>query len=164
MFWMGYYTMQKYVRYFGFLISVVIIIGGLNCAFAQEISLTATIDRNSLTVNDRLQLTLTIHGTQDTAPPSFPRIDGFTLLFGPKISAETYIHNGVISVIKGYTYVLQPAAKGKFTIGPSTVEYKGKVYSSSPLTVEVVDTPSSSGSQTPDIGKLVFVELSTDKN
>lgn len=157
--------MQKYVRYLAFLVSVVIIISGFNRAFAQEISLTATVDRNSLTVNDRLQLTLTIHGTQDTAPPSFPNIDGFTLLFGPKISAETYIHNGVISVIKGYTYVLQPAAKGKFTIGPSTVEYKGKVYSSSPLTVEVVDTPSSSpGAQTPDLGKLVFVELSADKN
>lgn len=156
--------MRKYVRYFGFLISVVIIFGCIQKTFAEDISLTATIDRNSLTLNDRLQLTLTIHGTQDTAPPSFPGIDGFTLLFGPKILAQTNIINGVVSVSKGYTYVLQPAAKGKFTIGPSTVEYKGKVYSSSPVTVEVADTAPSSGSQAPDISKLVFVELSTDKN
>ncbi len=156
--------MRKYVRYFGFLISVVIIFGCIQKTFAEDISLTATIDRNSLTLNDRLQLTLTIHGTQDTSPPSFPSIDGFTLLFGPKISAETSIINGVVSVSKGYTYVLQPAAKGKFTIGPSTVEYQGKVYTSSPVTVEVVDTATSSGSQAPDISKLVFVELSTDKN
>lgn len=156
--------MRKYVRYFGFLISVAIIFGCIQKTFAEDISLTATIDRNSLTLNDRLQLTLTIHGTQDTSPPSFPSIDGFTLLFGPKISAETSIINGVVSVSKGYTYVLQPAAKGKFTIGPSTVEYQGKVYTSSPVTVEVVDTATSSGSQAPDISKLVFVELSTDKN
>ena len=156
--------MRKYVRYFGFLISVVIIFGCIQKTFAEDISLTATIDRNSLTLNDRLQLTLTIHGTQDTSPPSFPGIDGFTLLFGPKISAETNIINGVVSVSKGYTYVLQPAAKGKFTIGPSTVEYKGKVYSSSPVTVEVVGAAPSSGSQAPDMGKLVFVELRTDKN
>ncbi len=156
--------MQKYAKYFGFLISVVIIFGCIQNTFAEDISLTATIDRNSLTVNDRLQLTLTIHGTQDTAPPSFPSIDGFTLLFGPKISAQTNIINSVVSVSKGYTYVLQPAAKGRFTIGPSTVEYKGKVYSSSPVTVEVVDTAPSSGSQAPDISKLVFVELSADKN
>lgn len=156
--------MRKYVRYFGFLISVVIIFGCIQKTFAEDISLTATIDRNSLTLNDRLQLTLTIHGTQDTSPPSFPSIDGFTLLFGPKISAETSNINGVVSISKGYTYVLQPAAKGKFTIGPSTVEYKGKVYSSSPVTVEVVGAAPSSGSQAPDMGKLVFVELRTDKN
>ncbi len=156
--------MQKYVRYFGFLISVVIIFGCIQNTFAEDISLTATIDRNSLTINDRLQLTLTVHGTQDTSPPSFPSVDGFTLLYGPKISAQTNIINGVVSVSKGYTYVLQPTAKGKFTIGPSTVEYKGKVYTSSPVTVEVVDTAHSSGSQAPDMSKLVFVELSTDKN
>ena len=60
--------------------------------------------------------------------------------------------------------MLQPAAKGRFTIGPSAVEYKGKAYSSSPVTVEVVGAASSSGSQAPDLGKLVFVELRTDKN
>ena len=156
--------MRKYVRYFGFLISVVIIFGCISNTYAEGINLVATVDRNSLTLNDRLQLTLTIHGTQDTSPPSFPSIDGFTLLFGPKISVQTSIINGAVSVSKGYTYVLQPAAKGKFTIGPSTVEYKGKVYSSSPVTVEVVGAVPSSGSQAPDLGKLVFVELRTDKN
>lgn len=156
--------MVKYVRFFSLWFGIAIIFGCIQNTFAEDISLTATIDRNSLTINDRLQLTLTIHGTQDTAPPSFPSIDGFTLLFGPKISAQTNIINGVVSVSKGYTYVLQPAAKGKFTIGPSTVEYKGKVYSSIPVTVEVADTAPSSGSQAPDISKLVFVELRTDKN
>ena len=156
--------MVKYVRFFSLWFGIAIIFGCIQKTFAEDISLTATIDRNSLTLNDRLQLTLTIHGTQDTSPPSFPSIDGFTLLFGPKISAETNIINGVVSVSKGYTYVLQPAAKGKFTIGPSTVEYQGKVYSSRPVTVEVADTAPLSGSQAPDISKLVFVELSTDKN
>ena len=156
--------MVKYARFFSLCIGIAIIFGCIEKTFAEDISLTATIDRNSLTLNDRLQLTLTIHGTQDTSPPSFPSIDGFTLLFGPKISAQTNIINGVVSVSKGYTYVLQPAAKGRFTIGPSAVEYKGKVYSSSPVTVEVVGAASSSGSQTPDLGKLVFVELRTDKN
>ena len=156
--------MVKYARFFSLWFGIAIIFGCIEKTFAEDISLTATIDRNSLTLNDRLQLTLTIHGTQDTSPPSFPSIDGFTLLFGPKISAQTSIINGVVSISKGYTYVLQPAAKGKFTIGPSTVEYKGKVYSSSPVTVEVVGAVPSSGSQAPDIGKLVFVELRTDKN
>lgn len=150
-------------KYFGILISVIVIFGCFEKAFAQDIRLTATVDQNILTVNDQLKLTLTIHGTQDTAPPSFPNIEGFTLLFGPQISAQTRIINGEVSVSKGYTYVLQPAAKGRYTIGPSTVEYRGKVYSSDPITVEVVDTPRSPGLQTPDLEKLTFVELSTDK-
>ncbi|MFN3531573.1 MAG: BatD family protein [Candidatus Brocadia sp.] len=150
-------------KYFSILISVIIIFGCFGKTFAQDIRLTATVDQNVLTVNDQLKLTLTIHGTQDTAPPSFPSIDGFTLLFGPQISAQTRIINGNVSVSKGYTYVLQPTAKGRFTIGPSTVEYKGKVYSSDPITVEVVETPRSPGLQTPDLEKLVFVDLSTDK-
>src|SRR3989304_471122 len=143
--------MRKHIRYFTLLILIALICGFNGRAFAEDISLTASMGRNSLTLNDRLQLTLTIHGTQDTSPPSFPSIDGFTLLFGPKISVQTSIINGAVSVSKGYTYVLQPAAKGRFTIGPSTVEYKGKVYSSSPVTVEVVDTAPSSGSQAPDL-------------
>ena len=148
--------MVKYARFFSLWFGIAIIFGCIEKTFAEDISLTATIDRNSLTLNDRLQLTLTIHGTQDTSPPSFPSIDGFTLLFGPKITAQTSIINGVVSASKGYTYVLQPAAKGKFTIGPSTVEYKGKVYSSSPVTVEVVGAVPSSGSQAPRHWKTCF--------
>jgi len=156
--------MRKYVWHFSLWIVIVILFGSIEKTFAQDIRLTATVDQNVLTLNARLELTLTVYGTQDTSPPSFPSIDGFALMFGPNISAQTRIINGDVSVSKGYTYVLQPAAKGKFTIGPSTVEYKGKVYSSNPINVEVVDSPRSSGLQSPDLEKLVFVELGADKN
>lgn len=154
--------MGKYVRYLSFCIAMLGVLGCIEKAFAQEIHLTATVDQNVLTLNDRLELTLTIQGTQDTSPPSFPNIEGFTLLFGPKISAQTRFINGDVSISKGYTYVLQPTAKGKFTIGPSTVEYKGKVYSSSPLTVEVIGSQSAD-THSAELEKLVFVDLSTDK-
>lgn len=156
--------MRKCFRLLSLWFGIMVLFACSEKTFAQDIRLTATVDQNILTGNDRLELTLTIHGAQDTQPPSFPGIEGFTLLFGPNISAQTKIINGDISVSKGFTYVLQPVAKGKFTIGPSTVEYKGKVYSSQPVTVEVVDTPRASGRQSPDLEKLVFVDLSTDKS
>ncbi|MFO0794807.1 MAG: BatD family protein [Candidatus Brocadiaceae bacterium] len=145
-------------------IMIIIISGYREKTFAEDIRLSATVDRNVITINDQLQLTLTIHGTHDTLPPSFPTIDGFTLLYGPKISAETRVVNNTVSVSKGYTYVLQPNAKGKFTIGPSTVEYKGKTYSSQPITVEVAHAKTTTEAQPPDIDKLIFVELGTDKS
>ncbi len=156
--------MRRYKFYCCILISVVIVFGHVGKLCAQDIRLTATVDQNILTLGDQLRLTLTIHGTQDTAPPSFPVIEGFTLLYGPSISAQTRNVNGVVSVSKGYTYALQPTSIGKFTIGPSTVTFEGKKYSSQPLTVEVVDKSRSSDPQAPDLEKLVFVELSVDKN
>lgn len=157
--------MKKHVRYFSLLMLIIIpLSGSIEKAFAQDINLTATVNHNILTLNDRLELTLTIQGAQDTPLPSFPDIHGFTLLFGPKISAETNIINGNVSVSKGFTYVLQPNSKGKFTIGPSRLEYKGKVYVSSPITVEVAEMQPSSDSQSPDLNKMIFVEMTTDKN
>ncbi len=156
--------MGKYVKHFYLWITIIIFFGYIETVFAQDISLTATVDRNVLTLNDRLQLTLTIHGTQDTAPPSFPSIEGFTLLYGPKISVQTKIINGSVSTSKGYTYVLQPAAKGKLTIGPSVVEYKGNTYTSPPVSVEVTDAKPSPETPSPNFEKAIFVELSTDKN
>ncbi len=157
--------MGKYIKCFYIWITIIIFLGCIETVFAQDVGLTATVDRNVLTLNDRLQLTLTIHGTQDTSPPSFPSIDGFTLLYGPKISVQTRIINGNVSTSKGYTYVLQPTAKGKFTIGPSAVEYKGNTYTSQPVSVEVVGSARPSPeTQSPNLEKAIFVELSTDKS
>ncbi|MDR4507558.1 MAG: BatD family protein [Candidatus Brocadiaceae bacterium] len=155
--------MSKYVRYGGLWMGIIVFLGFAGNALAQEIRITATVDQTILTLNDQLQLTITIHGTQDSSPPSFPDIDGFQLLFGPKISTQTSIVNGAVSMSKGYSYVLQPKDVGKFTIGPSTLKYKGKEYSSSPLPVEVVPTRRSTGSRSPDLEKLIFVELSAHK-
>ncbi|MCF6158227.1 MAG: protein BatD [wastewater metagenome] len=154
--------MKKYVSYVSLSLGIIIFLGCIQDVYARDIRLTATVNKNTLSIHDRLELTLSIHGVQDSSPPSFPDIEGFTLLFGPRISAQTRIINGDVSISKGYTYVLQPTAKGRFTIGPSTLEYNGKTYSSSPITVEVVESQKED-IQMPDFEKLVFVELSTDK-
>lgn len=155
---------KKYAWWLSFLVFVICVVGLKDAAFAGEIYLTVTVDRNVVTINDKLQLTLTVYGTQDTPAPSFPSIEGFTLLYGPKISAETRIINGNVSLSKGYTYVLQPAAKGKFTVGPSRLEYKGAVYTSKPVAVEVIDANAQQAKQSIDLEKFVFAQLSVNKS
>lgn len=155
---------KKYVWCFSFLIFIIGVTGLKDGAFAGDITLTVTVDRNVVTMNDKLQLTLTVYGTQDTSVPSFPGIEGFTLLYGPKISAETRIINGTVSVSKGYSYMLQPVAKGKYSIGPSRLEYEGIVYTSKPVTVEVVDAKTQQAKQSIDLEKFVFVQLSVNKS
>src|SRR3989338_9402616 len=156
--------MRMFTRYFSLSLAVIMVFVCIERVFAQDISLVASVNRNVLTLNDQLQLTLTINGTQDTSPPAFPSIEGLNLLYGPKISAQTSIINGAVSVSKSYTYVLQPITKGKFTIGPSSVDYKGKTYTSSSISVEVTNAQTAPQTSLPDFEKLVFVELSADKN
>ena len=155
---------KKYAWCLGFLIFVICVAGLKDAALAGEIYLTATVDRNIVTMNDKLQLTLTVYGTQDTPVPSFPIIEGFTVLYGPKISAETRIINGNVSVSKGYTYTLQPTAKGKGTIGASRLEYRGNTYTSKPVAVDVVDVKPQPDKQSIDLEKFVFVQLSVNKS
>ncbi|MCF6147850.1 MAG: protein BatD [Candidatus Kuenenia sp.] len=154
--------MKKHIGIFGFLALLIIILGSREKAYSQEISLISTVDKKIVTLDDKLTLTLTVHGTQDVSQPTFPEIEGFNVLYGPQISAQTRIINGQVSVSKGYIYVLRPVTKGKHTIGPSTMEYKGKRYTSSPIIVEVVESTPSSGTKSFDLDKLVFVELKTD--
>ena len=156
--------MKMFTSYFSLSLAVIMLFVCIERVFAQDISLVASVNRNVLTLSDQLQLTLTVDGTQDTSPPAFPSVEGFNLLYGPKISAQTSIINGAVSVSKSYTYVLQPIAKGKFTIGPSSVDYKGKTYTSSSISVEVTDVQALPQTYLPDFEKLVFVELSADKN
>ncbi|MBM4053845.1 MAG: protein BatD [Planctomycetes bacterium] len=155
--------MKKSIGFFVFLALLIVVFGGRGKMYAQEVNLTTTVNKTLLTLDDKLTLTLTVYGTQDVSPPTFPEIEGFSVLYGPQISAQTRIVNGAVSVSKGYTYVLQPVATGKHTIGPSTMEYKGNRYTSSPVIVEVIESKPSSGTKSIDLDKLVFTELKTDK-
>jgi len=154
--------MKKSFRYLGLLLGVVVLLGWEATTHAQEIKVTTSVDKNIIKMDEKLKLTLTIHGTQEAPQPSFPAIDGFNLLYGPQILAQTQIVNGNVTVSKGFTYVLQPTSKGTFTIGPSKLKYKGRTYSSDPIQVKVVDATPAAQSESFDLEKLIFVELSTD--
>ncbi len=156
--------MKKLTGFVWLFMLLAIIFGGMEKAYATEIGLTVTVDKNILTLDDKLKLTLTVYGAQDVSQPTFPEIEGFSVLYGPQISAQTRIINGEVSISKGYTYMLQPVAKGRYAIGTSTLTYKGRQYTSNPINVEVIESKPSTGTKTVDLDKLVFVELHTDKD
>ncbi len=134
---------------------------------ADDISLKASVDRTAITLNDSLNLTITVTGATNTSQPTLPAINDFNLVFGPSVSTRTSIINGAVSVSKGFSYVLKPKAAGSFTIGAFTLHFQGKSYKSNTLTVNVVDrkNPPKLNSSTGeiDLSKLVFVKFETDK-
>src|SRR3989338_10935035 len=109
---------------------------------AEDITFETEVNAPQVALDDSLQLTLRITGTQNVSPIELPAIDGFTSRFiGPATSVS--IINGQSSVTKSFIYVLYPQRTGKFTIPAFTLELEGKKYTSAPVEIDVVDQVSS---------------------
>lgn len=158
---------MKLKRLFTLIILILFLIITNLAVLAEEIGLTASVDKDILTIDDTLKLTITISGSQNTPQPQFPRLEGLSLIFGPSISTKTSIINGAVSVSKSFNYVLKPISVGIFTIGEFVLEYDGKLYKSNKIDIEVVNSNRSTDSQKDSdelgIDKRIFIEFTTDK-
>ena len=105
-------------------------------SFGQDISVTATVNKNRLTLEDILQLSIIIQGTQNTPPPELPSLSDFKVVSAGTSSSTQYI-NTQRSVSITHNYRLTPMNTGTFVIGPARVRANGKTYSTQPITIEV---------------------------
>lgn len=135
--------------------------------FAQEINLTASVDKQIITMDETVMFTVTISGVQDTDKPQLPQLEGLTLAFGPVVSKETHVINNNVSTSCIFTYVFTPKTAGKYTIGPVRLECKNKTYTTQPIQIEVVSSSTSGESRKKSVGldleKGIFIEIGTDK-
>ena len=122
-------------------------------SFGQNISVTATVDKNQLTLEDVLQLSIVIRGTQNTPPPELPSLPDFRITSAGKSSSTQYI-NTQRSVSITYKYRLTPMNTGAIFIGPARVRINGTTYSTKPITVEV-QKPSNNATHE---NKAAFIE------
>ncbi len=108
--------------------------------FAQDINFEVTVDRNKVSVGGDTQLNLTFNGTQEVATPYFPGVDGFDWRYlGP--SKMTSIINGNVSNSITHRYRLIALRAGRFTIPSFSIQFRGKTYTSEPISIEVVSGP-----------------------
>ncbi len=128
-------------------------------AWADDISVLATVDRNQITLEDSLQLSITIQGTQNTPPPELPSLPDFRVA-SSGTSSSTQIVNFERSVSIIHNYRLTPMSTGQFKIGPIRVRANGKTYATKPIIIAVKKptAPDQSGD------KPVFVETRVSKN
>ncbi len=105
---------------------------------AQDFEFTAKVSKNTLGVNQRVRIDFTINknGADDFAAPDFAN---FTVVAGPSSSVSQSWVNGKTSYSQSYTFILEPKAKGDFTISPASIEYKGKTYQSNSVKLHVTD-------------------------
>ena len=105
-------------------------------AFGENIQVLATVDRTQITLEDSIQLSVTIKGTQNTPPPELPSLPNFRITSGGT-SASTQIVNMERSISITHNYRLTPMNIGQFKIGPARIRANKKVYLTQPINILV---------------------------
>ena len=154
------------------IIAILILIVGFVPTFAQGSPIIATVDRNSLSTDESLVLTVTI-STDTGSPerPSLPDLTGFNIV-GTSSGTQMSIINGTVSSSATYQYRLQPIEVGDLVIEPITVSIGGQTYSTDPIPVQVTQgnnpvqsgpaQPSGQAAPTELVGQDYFVEAFVD--
>ncbi|MGI9531864.1 BatD family protein [Lutimonas sp.] len=103
-----------------------------------QVTFKTAVSKTDLGLNERLRIEFSIdkQGGDDFTPPDFKN---FKVLAGPSQSSSFSSINGKTSYKLTYTYVIQPTAKGTFTIPSATVSYEGELIKSNTVRITVTD-------------------------
>ena len=104
---------------------------------AEEILVTAKVDKTETTLEDGFLLSVTITGMQGAPQPALPALPDFTVQGGQTVS-QVQIINFKMQSNTIFNYNLIPKRAGDFIIGPAAVTVKGKVFQSQPIPVRVL--------------------------
>lgn len=105
---------------------------------AENVRLTASVNRNKIGVSEVLQYTLSVQGARGRIElPTPPPFDGFDVI-GSHRQQSTQIINGNFSSSFDLIFQLLPKKAGKFEIPAGSFNYKGQEYKSNTVTVEVL--------------------------
>jgi len=103
---------------------------------ANGIELTAQVDKNKISMEDSIQLSLTVNGVMSAPEPQLPPLPDFRIR-SSATSSSTKIINEQKSVSVTYTYQLLPLKTGSFIIKTAMLELAGITYRSKPITISV---------------------------
>ena len=104
---------------------------------AQDVKFEAKVSKNSLGLNENLQVSFAINQDGDNFSP--PDFESFRLVGGPFQSTSYSWVNGVKSFNRSFTYILQPTKKGTFTIKSASIEFNNEIYKTAPIKISVTD-------------------------
>ena len=85
---------------------------------AAAFTLRSEVDARKVGVEDQVQLTITVEGSDAPDEIPLPRLTNLDVVGGPFQSSQVSIVNGRMSQSRSYTYALQPRAVGRAEVGP----------------------------------------------
>jgi hypothetical protein len=110
---------------------------------AEDLSLTASVDRAKIGTEDQLTLTISASGSgfESLPEPELPALDNFEVIGTNQSSSSQFsIVNGKVSSSKtiDFIYSLVPLKPGTWKIGSAKLKHRGKTYATEPIHVEIV--------------------------
>ena len=103
----------------------------------KEILFEVSLSKEKLGLNERLRVDFTMNRDGDHFEA--PTFKGFKVLMGPSQSTSSSWINGVRSFSRTFSFILQPTAKGFWTIGQAEITIDGTVYKTAAKKVEVTE-------------------------
>lgn len=105
----------------------------------QDISVTVTLDRDSIGLDEQALLNVEISGTEQNLPdPQMPTLSMFEV-YSQGRSSSFQIVNGQVSSSLTYRYVIMPTKPGTFPIDHIAVVHKNKRYKGNSVVLTVLD-------------------------
>ena len=105
-------------------------------SFSSNIQLSASVDKNQLTIEDSLELSIKISGVRNPPIPKLPPLTDF-IVRSTGTQSSTRIFNSNMQVSTIHKYLLTPKIEGNFIIGPIIMNLSGSNYQSEPITVTI---------------------------
>ena len=133
--------LKKFTHILGFFLWITVFVAlTVGTASATDIQVTASVDKQELTLEDSVYFSVEVEGTQSSPPPELPPLDSFKVRpLGSSSSIQ--IINGERTSSTTFNFVLIPKETGTFTINPAAVKIEGRKYQAEPITL-VVKQPS----------------------
>lgn len=120
------------------LIALLIVIGSSSLAHADT-SLSAQVDKLSLTTDDTFTYSLTITTSDRNIPqPQLPAFEGLLMVSQAQSSSFSVARGETKSAVR-YEYILAAPKPGRYKIGPSTIKTKDQTFSTSEFEIEVAE-------------------------
>lgn len=156
-------------------IGLVVVLGFCVRLLAQDATFVASVDRSSVAAGEQFEVLFTLSGgnvggARNFQPPNFGQ---FVVLSGPNQSTNMQIINGQVSSSVTYSYILYARQPGKYTIGSASIEVRGSLIKSNPVTVEVTQAragqtpggaPQTPAQDTQNIGDNLFIRATVNKS
>lgn len=108
-----------------------------HAAVLRAASFTASLTRDTITLGESAQLTLTIEGASPDGVPTLPPIPNTRTAYGGE-SSQFSLVNGTMTASMTYTFALTPTQAGEILIPALRASAGGKVLMSQPLKLKVL--------------------------
>ncbi len=107
-------------------------------AIAADVTFNASVDKNTLALDDTAQYTVSVSGNSvGSAPsPTLPKFVNLSVVGTSQSSNFSFI-NGQTSISKSFIYTLRPEKIGPAHIGQAGIIINGQTYTTEPIDIKV---------------------------